>query len=1737
MPASLLTPSATSPSGHALADSAPGARSGHALNVLYVPSRMPAGVVVGLWGTAILRQDDGGAHPLKLGDVVLKGDVLLTQQNGIVEISLGTQIATNARPSVTGDPDLDRIVAQLDVGEIDISPGAGLSGSDGSLQPGLVVDRIIEVVTPQEYQFAWNQLGPAGLVEEAATPTAPLVVPEPADIDAQIRLDGPASVIEGRTAGGYTVTLTHPAGTDIEVSLTYRGSATNGADYVGVTTITIPAGQTTASFDIRTLDDAIAEGSEVYTVTLGDVAGGDFASLTIDPAHAAVTTTIVDDAGPGGPEAPGPEDTCLVSIAGPGSVIEGEVASGYTVRLSQPAASDVTVRLTYAGTATDGSDFTAVTEVVIPAGQSSATFDIRTIDDALAEGSESFTVSLGAITGGGFEAVAADPARASITTTITDDVTPGGPGTPGGEDTCFVSIAGPGSVIEGEVASGYTVRLSQPAASDVTVRLTYAGTATDGSDFTAVTEVVIPAGQSSASFDIRTLDDALAEGSESFTVSLGAITGGGFEAIAADPAQASITTTLVDDTCAPDAVQVSLSGPDSVVEGEVATGYTVTLTQPAASDVVVHLSYSGTAADGTDFTKIAAITIAAGQSSATFAIATLDDALAEGSEQFVVAIDGVDGGGFERLAVDADHASVRTTIVDDVGPGAPGGPVTPDDADRVIVALSGPDSVTEGDTATGYTVSLSQPAVTDVTVRLVYSGTATEGTDFVKVATVTIAAGQSSARFDLATLDDALAEGTETITVALGQISGGGFEEIAGDPARASVTTRLHDDSGPGAPGGGTPPDAADTVLVSLSGPGCVVEGETAGGYTVTLSQPAVTDVTIQLTYAGTATDGSDYTAVTEVVIAAGQSSATFDLRTIDDALAEGTETITVSIGAVSGGGFEALVANPVAQSVTTQLVDDVGPGGATPGAEDTCQVSLAGPGSVVEGEVASGYTVTLSQPALTDVVVRLNYAGTATDGSDYARVVSVTIPAGQSTAHFDIATLADSASEGPEHFTVSLGSLSGGGFEAIRGNPAAFSVTTEIVDVAVNRAPTPEGDSAHVPEDGCVRGNVLANDSDPDGDLLAVTQFTWNDQTHAAGTPLTLPGIGTLVVQDDGSYVFTPVPDYSGPVPVVSCTISDGHGGTTSSTLTLTIDPVNDAPRVGGGAVTLSEEGLPGGHPDSATETRVTSVTGSLQFSDADGDRLSFTLSAPSGLYASGGQALVWHGDGSAANPLVGSAGGQAVLSATIDDQGRYQVTLHAPLDHPVRHSEDTLTLSLGVQVSDGQATSTASLDVTVRDDSPTPFCVARCADLSLVQTNLLITLDVSGSMSTCDGVGGQTRLQSAIASINTLIDRYADQGDVAVRLVTFSTSAAERGDHWMSIDEARAVLACLRAGGNTNYDAAIDTARGAFDDPGLLPGGQNVAYFFSDGRPNLPSCDVGIDAGEQKVWEEFLTAHDIQSYAIGLGGDVPVSALAPIAFNGLSGQDDIDPLVVTRFDQLDAVLSQTVAPALSGDLTDSGGLQGLAGADGGHLSDVIANGVHHPWDPATASEPTVTVQTATGGAFTIDMTTGHYSYQPPAGVQADYREVLTFTLTDRDGDSRNGTLTLNVNADGNSSFDVHCTASSSCLSSGDVLTWTLSDHCGGTTGSTGSGDGTAGGCGSLQSHDLLGGGGQDPLACWSSSSTGSGTAGGCGTGAGTSTPDPASSSGSGCTSLSSTEWQLAQTLIRQGSDSTCSP
>ncbi|MCL1132408.1 tandem-95 repeat protein, partial [Shewanella sairae] len=79
--------------------------------------------------------------------------------------------------------------------------------------------------------------------------------------------------------------------------------------------------------------------------------------------------------------------------------------------------------------------------------------------------------------------------------------------------------------------------------------------------------------------------------------------------------------------------------------------------------------------------------------------------------------------------------------------------------------------------------------------------------------------------------------------------------------------------------------------------------------------------------------------------------------------------------------------------------------------------------------------------------------------------------------------------------------------------------------------------------------------DSDVDN-TLTVVSFEVNGETHAAGTTIDLEG-GELLINEDGSYTFTPNDNWNGTVPVITYTTN------TDSTATLTIEvtPANDAP------------------------------------------------------------------------------------------------------------------------------------------------------------------------------------------------------------------------------------------------------------------------------------------------------------------------------------------------------------------------------------------------------------------------------------------------------------------------------------------------------------------------------------------------------------------------------------------------
>ena len=45
------------------------------------------GRVTALWGSALIRGADGKMHALKVGDLVHRGDVILTTQDGIVQLA------------------------------------------------------------------------------------------------------------------------------------------------------------------------------------------------------------------------------------------------------------------------------------------------------------------------------------------------------------------------------------------------------------------------------------------------------------------------------------------------------------------------------------------------------------------------------------------------------------------------------------------------------------------------------------------------------------------------------------------------------------------------------------------------------------------------------------------------------------------------------------------------------------------------------------------------------------------------------------------------------------------------------------------------------------------------------------------------------------------------------------------------------------------------------------------------------------------------------------------------------------------------------------------------------------------------------------------------------------------------------------------------------------------------------------------------------------------------------------------------------------------------------------------------------------------------------------------------------------------------------------------------------------------------------------------------------------------
>ncbi|RON54011.1 retention module-containing protein [Pseudomonas frederiksbergensis] len=581
-------------------------------------------------------------------------------------------------------------------------------------------------------------------------------------------------------------------------------------------------------------------------------------------------------------------------------------------------------------------------------------------------------------------------------------------------------------------------------------------------------------------------------------------------------------------------------------------------------------------------------------------------------------------------------------------------------------------------------------------------------------------------------------------------------------------------------------------------------------------------------------------------------------------------------------------------------------------------------------------------------------------------------------------------------------------------GSTASGQINVNIVDdlptAAPNTGTVAEGATVNI----SVLGNdVLGADGAAAGGAVVGVRAGSNTATSAVG------GLGTningtygyLTLDAAGNAVYHSNPNsvgVAGATDTFVYTVRDSDGDESTTTITINVNDsglkavVDQDVTVFEKALDLSKDGL-----DLAPGT----VTGS--------DPTNTGETATGTLVGS-----VTGGTGPLTYSVVGSATG-TYGQILINPDGSYTYTLtSAPKTSPnANDGANTLSESFTYKATDALGNSTTStIVVNIVDDVPKAVASDRSVTAVEIDSNLLLVIDVSGSMADASGVPGLSRIALAKQAISALLDKYDDLGDVRVQIVTFSSSATDKTTVWVDVATAKSIIASLTAGGGTNYDAAVAAAKLAFGTPGQLTGAQNVGYFFSDGKPTS-----GQETGtaDEVAWKAFLDANGIKNYAIGLGSGVSNANLNPLAYDG-STHTDTNAVVVTDLNQLNSVLSGTVQGApVTGTLLEGGSF----GADGGFIKTIVVDGTTYTYDPKgnsnqgsltfsggtnhgtfNTADNSISIATNNSGTLVINLDTGEYTYTSQKTTAVVITENIGFTVSDNDGDLASSTLTVKV-------------------------------------------------------------------------------------------------------------------------------
>ncbi|MBE9175138.1 right-handed parallel beta-helix repeat-containing protein, partial [Synechocystis salina LEGE 06155] len=324
----------------------------------------------------------------------------------------------------------------------------------------------------------------------------------------------------------------------------------------------------------------------------------------------------------------------------------------------------------------------------------------------------------------------------------------------------------------------------------------------------------------------------------------------------------------------------------------------------------------------------------------------------------------------------------------------------------VNLALTATDAVkaegNSGNTAFTFTVARTGDTIGTTTANWAVTVTGTnpaDNTDFggtLPTGTVTFNAGEISKTITVNVAGDTTVEPDEGFTVTLSNPSTGATITTA------TATGTIQND------------DALPTASISAAPATVAEDGATNLGFVVSLDRPSVFDTVVTYTLSGTATEGTDYAAITTktITIAAGKTQETITVDPTADTVFENDETVIVTLTGGTSNNQPITIGTAIATGTINN--DDVVP-----------QISVTAGSPVVEdnGPGRLVFTLTIDKASAFDTFVTYTLTGTATEGTDYAAIATKrgTIQAGDLTTTVEIDPITDSIFEDDETVILTI--------------------------------------------------------------------------------------------------------------------------------------------------------------------------------------------------------------------------------------------------------------------------------------------------------------------------------------------------------------------------------------------------------------------------------------------------------------------------------------------------------------------------------------------------------------------------------------------------------------------------------------------------------------------------------------------------------------------------------------------